>query len=268
MAPVAALARETGIVMRPVQANVSQWDKLTGRDRRVRFTNISTFRSGRLRIERQAQRRHLAGDGCHPVPRSRTRLASTDRQWRPPWIRDHRRIARRTCRRQSRPLLELALLDHRGEVRATFDKFHLVPLGEYVPARRLLPFVDKLTGGAGNFSAGTGPATVRLPGLPSFSPLICYEVIFPGAVLDPGDRPAWLLNLTNDGWFGRSSGPYQHFASARFRSIEEGLPLIRSANSGISGVIDPLGRIVARTELERRRSSTLPCRRHCRRRSS
>jgi apolipoprotein N-acyltransferase len=87
--------------------------------------------------------------------------------------------------------------------------------------------------------------TVHAPGLPPFSPLICYEVIFPGAVTDPKDRPDWLLNVTNDGWFGRSPGPYQHFASARFRAVEEGLPLARAANTGITAMVDPFGRVIA-----------------------
>jgi apolipoprotein N-acyltransferase len=140
----------------------------------------------------------------------------------------------------------LAVIDPTGRIVATADKFHLVPLGEYVPLRDVLgPFVSKLTAGAGDFSAGPGPVTVRVPGLPPFSPLICYEVIFPGAVLDPNDRPGWLLNVTNDGWFGRSPGPYQHFASARFRAVEEGLPLARAANTGITAMVDPFGRVVA-----------------------
>jgi apolipoprotein N-acyltransferase len=75
-------------------------------------------------------------------------------------------------------------------------------------------------------------------------PLICYEIIFPGAAVPDGERPGWLINLTNDGWFGISTGPYQHFQQSRVRAIEEGLPVVRSANTGISAVIDPYGQIV------------------------
>jgi apolipoprotein N-acyltransferase len=140
----------------------------------------------------------------------------------------------------------LAVIDPQARIVATADKFHLVPLGEYVPLHDILgPFINKLTAGAGNFSAGPGPVTVSVPGLPPFSPLICYEVIFPGAVTDSDNRPDWLLNVTNDGWFGQSAGPYQHFASARFRAVEEGLPLARAANTGVTAMVDPYGRVVA-----------------------
>ena len=143
----------------------------------------------------------------------------------------------------------MAAVDRAGKVVGIYDKFHLVPFGEYVPLNRYLPFVSKFTPGVLDFSAGPGPRTLRLPGLPPVGPLICYEVIFPGQVVDRGDRPAWLLNLTNDGWYGISTGPYQHFASARLRAVEEGLPVIRVANTGISGAIDPYGRVLVQTPL-------------------
>ncbi len=133
-------------------------------------------------------------------------------------------------------------VDGRGKIVATYDKFHLVPFGEYMPLRWLLPF-DKITPGAVDFSAGPGPQTIALPGLPPASPLVCYEVIFPGNVTDPRNRAGWLLNVTNDGWFGISSGPHQHLASARLRAVEEGLPLVRAANTGISAIVDSYGRL-------------------------
>jgi apolipoprotein N-acyltransferase len=146
----------------------------------------------------------------------------------------------------------LHALDHTGSITATYDKGHLVPFGEYTPLKGWLG-LDKLAVGAGDFVPGIGPVTIDLEGLPPFSPLICYEVIFPGQVVAAtaaGERrPEWLLNVTNDGWFGQSSGSYQHFANARLRAVEEGLPLVRAANSGISGVIDGYGRIVARLGL-------------------
>lgn len=143
----------------------------------------------------------------------------------------------------------LQALDDGGRIVASYDKFHLVPLGEYLPLRDWLPMED--TVGRGSFEAGPGPRTLRLPGMPPVTVLICYEIIFPGAVVDPRDRPQWILNVTNDAWFGVSSGPYQHLANARMRAIEEGLPLIRSANTGISAVIDAYGRTVSRLGLEK-----------------
>ncbi len=144
----------------------------------------------------------------------------------------------------------LVVLDKADQVEGTYDKFHLVPFGEYVPLAKWLPIEKIASGFAHPFASGPGPRTLHLPGLPPVGPLICYEVIFPGAVADPADRPAWLLNVTNDGWFGRSSGPMQHFAMARVRAVEEGIPLVRAANTGISGVVDPWGRVVAKLGLE------------------
>jgi apolipoprotein N-acyltransferase len=139
------------------------------------------------------------------------------------------------------------VLDREGAIVARYDKRDLVPFGEFLPLRALLSRVGlaKLTHGSIDFQPGPGRQTIALPGLPPVSPLICYEAIFPGSVVDPDLRPGWLLNITNDAWFGRSSGPYQHLAMARLRAIEEGLPLVRSANSGISAVVDPWGRLQA-----------------------
>ncbi len=145
-----------------------------------------------------------------------------------------------------------------GRTLATFDKAHLVPFGEYVPLKGLFRMLDrvfealglgirfqKVVEGGGDFAPGPGPRVIHLPNLPPVSPLICYEVIFPGAVTPDGERPAWLLNITNDAWYGEWAGPHQHLAIARFRSIEEGLPMLRAAGTGISAIIDAHGRVVA-----------------------
>jgi apolipoprotein N-acyltransferase len=139
-------------------------------------------------------------------------------------------------------------VDPDAKIAAGYDKAHLVPFGEYMPWRGVLPF-KKLTAGSIDLSAGPGPRTISLKGLPPFAPLICYEAIFPGAIIGP-ERPAWILNVSNDAWYGRSSGPYQHFAMTRTRAVEEGLPLVRVANNGISGVVDAEGRVLARTSLD------------------
>ncbi len=140
----------------------------------------------------------------------------------------------------------LVALNGQGEILANYDKAHLVPFGEYLPGRAWLPsWLQAVATEGADFSAGPGPRTLRLPGLPPVSPLICYEAIFPGAGVDSADRPHWLLNLTNDAWYGRTAGPHQHFAIAQTRAVEEGMPLVRVANTGISGVVDAYGRVTA-----------------------
>ncbi len=145
----------------------------------------------------------------------------------------------------------LALLDDGGDIVANYDKAHLVPFGEYMPLSHILP-LKKLTPGMMNYSAGPRGKIIEPPlgmGLPPFAPLICYEAIFPGQVSTGPPQPQWILNLTNDAWFGHTAGPYQHLAQARMRAIEQGLPLIRVANTGISAVIDPFGRILGQIPL-------------------
>jgi apolipoprotein N-acyltransferase len=142
-------------------------------------------------------------------------------------------------------------IDHDGSVLSIYDKLHLVPFGEYLPFQdwmEKLGFVQ-LTKVQGGFIPGVRRRTMEMPNAPRALPLICYEAIFPGDVVERDDRPGWIVNLTNDGWFGTSTGPYQHLQQARLRAIEEGLPVVRAANTGISAVIDPLGRIVARLGL-------------------
>ncbi len=144
----------------------------------------------------------------------------------------------------------IAVIDHQGSIRAMYDKHHLVPFGEYFPFRDALEMVfpkgsiRKVTAGLLDFSAGPGPVTLNMPLIPSFSPLVCYEIIFSGQVRALGERPKWLLNLTNNIWFGNSAGPYQYFRMAQMRAVEEGLPVVIVANTGTSALIDPYGRIL------------------------
>jgi apolipoprotein N-acyltransferase len=132
-----------------------------------------------------------------------------------------------------------------------YDKWRLVPGGEFLPFEWLLAPLGfrKVVTVPGSFAAGEGPVTLPVPGAPPAGFLVCYEAIFPERLIDPNDRPQWLINVTNDGWFGKSTGPFQHLAQARLRAIEQGLPIIRAANTGISAVIDPYGRILQRLEI-------------------
>ncbi len=140
-------------------------------------------------------------------------------------------------------------IDSDGTILATYDKVHLVPFGEYFPgvfdailrSVGLREFVNV----PGGFEAGERRVALDVPGLPAIAPGICYEAIFPGAATAEGARPGFILNVTNDAWFGDTPGPRQHFAQARLRSVEEGLPLVRAANTGISAVVDGYGRIVS-----------------------
>jgi len=142
-----------------------------------------------------------------------------------------------------RPYNSLMALSGAGPPVAVYDKWHLVPFGEYQPGWFVLP-VQVVPGGG--FAAGPGPATLHVPGLPPVGALICYEAIFPAQVADAADRPEWLVNVTNDAWFGNSTGPRQHLAAARMRAVEEGLPLMRAANTGISAGFDASGRELGR----------------------
>jgi len=137
-------------------------------------------------------------------------------------------------------------LNKKAQIVGTYNKHHLVPFGEYIPFRKYLKMtpVANSIAGIGDFTRGAGVATLHIGALPVPSPLVCYEGIFPGEVASRTDRPDWLVNVTNDGWYGPTAGPHQHFENVRVRAIEEGLPLARAANTGISAMIDPLGRVL------------------------
>jgi apolipoprotein N-acyltransferase len=133
---------------------------------------------------------------------------------------------------------------------AHYDKHHLVPFGEYLPLEGLLRAVGlaQLAPYDDGFTKGAGPRTMNAGG-PSFAPLVCYEAIFPGRVYPKGERPEWIATVTNDGWFGDSSGPRQHLDQARLRVVETGLPMARSANTGVSALFDATGRVRNRIPL-------------------
>jgi len=167
-----------------------------------------------------------------------------------------RRIQENTGNPNDRALYNSLFATSRdGRIYGRYDKQHLVPFGEYLPFEGLLNSIglQQLTGGRG-FSAGRERNIIQLPGMPPFRTLICYESIFPGTIQPDNPqavKPLWILNITNDSWFGDSDGPWQHLAQARMRAIEEGLPLVRVASTGISTVIDPLGRPVVALDLNR-----------------
>jgi apolipoprotein N-acyltransferase len=145
----------------------------------------------------------------------------------------------------------LAVMNAQGDISDWYYKHHLVPFGEYVPLGDLLGQIGirglAARDGAG-YDVGDGPKVIEIAGVGKLLPLICYELIFPRH-LRTETRPDIILQVTNDAWFGNISGPYQHLAQAKFRAVEQGLPVLRSANTGISAAIDPYGRILAQLAL-------------------
>ena len=157
--------------------------------------------------------------------------------------------------RPRRVFNSILVFGEEGSLVASYDKVHLVPFGEYLPLQPLLEAIGlrQLTRLRGGFDVGPTPRPLlNVPRLPPAAPLICYEAIFAAAVVEGSERPGLLLNVTNDGWFGDTTGPRQHLHQARVRAVEEGLPLVRAANNGISAAVDPYGRILARLDLDAR----------------
>lgn len=236
---------EPGIMLRLVQPNIAQVDKWRSGQREqhvLEQVRMST-------TDAAAVTHVLWAETAVPFPLNQAMGAlSTAAQAAPKngyLLTGAPRIEGRNAER--RAYNSLFVVNPDAKIMAVYDKAHLVPFGEYMPLKDYIP-IPQITGGTG-FTSGDGLTSILLEGLPSFSPLICYEVIFSGAVVNSEERPQWLFNLTNDAWFGDSSGPHQHLAAAQMRAVEEGLPLVRVANTGISAVIDGYGRITGRIPL-------------------
>lgn len=151
--------------------------------------------------------------------------------------------------RKSRYFNSAFLISPRGKVLGRYDKIHLVPFGEYIPLKRLLPFIDRWVEGIGNFSSGKEETILALPQA-KFGVLICYEIIFPALVRKFVKKGAdFLVTITNDAWFGRTSAPYQHLSMATFRAVENRTGLARAANTGITAFIEPTGKISRATRI-------------------
>ena len=142
------------------------------------------------------------------------------------------------------PFNSLFVLNGPDSIAGYYDKWHLVPFGEFPPS--WIPFSVQIV--PGHLEFGSGPKTLSVPGIPPFGPFICYEAIYPAQLIDEADRPDWMVNITNDAWFGNSTGPRQHLAAARLRAVEEGLPLVRAANTGITAAYDSSGRELGRLQ--------------------
>ena len=147
----------------------------------------------------------------------------------------------------------LAAMDYWGQIHDIYGKNHLVPFGEYIPFRQYLPkWIKPVTNMIGQFAQGEKYQTIKLGKYAEFAPLICYEIIFSGQIVRKQNKPKWAVVLTNDGWYGISAGPYQHLVAAQMRAVEEGISVVRSANSGISAVINPYGIITSKIGLAER----------------
>jgi apolipoprotein N-acyltransferase len=247
----AAQVTDTGVRLRIVQANVDQADKWRPENSEEIFTSyLDLTRSGGLDgidlvVWPETAVPFLLAD----APDALALIGEVLPQGTSLLVGSARLVEERDAQgglSVGRIYNSLLVVDDTGAVRDAYDKRHLVPFGEYLPFQDLLESLGfmQMTGVRGGFSEGSGSLLLNVPGAPQARPLICYEIIFPDEIADRGERPGWLLNITNDAWFGSSAGPYQHFHQARVRAVEQGLPLVRAANTGISAVIDPYGRIL------------------------
>jgi apolipoprotein N-acyltransferase len=239
---------QEGPLIRIVQPNVAQSEKMAANDRAAQFQKLIELsrRPGFDRLAAVVWPEVAVPFVVEPGSAALPAMA----QAAPPNGYLLGGMPRGTTNRDDGVWNSLLAIDAKGVIQAHYDKVHLVPFGEYIPWHKEFPPISGAIG-RGSFEVGSSFVTLALPGLPPFSPTICYEAIFPGAVTGPGPRPRWLVNVTNDAWFGTSSGPYQHLTSARLRTIEEGLPMFRAANTGVSAVIDAYGRVLASLDMEK-----------------
>ena len=255
-------AMQPGVMLRIVQANIPQADKWKPENRQWIFERLLTLSTERPQAASEAAGiTHLIWpetsvpflfmlNGDIALPEARTAFADLVGEGTS-FIVGAERIdgTKRPDGKYAvdRVFNSLFVLDGEARLLGTYDKLHLVPFGEYMPFEKIMAAlgITQLTHMNSGFAAGLTRRLMTAPGAPPYAPLICYEAIFPEGVAGDDGRPGWLLNLTNDAWFGTSTGPYQHLHQTRLRAIEQGLPLIRAANTGISAVIDSHGRILA-----------------------
>lgn len=242
-----------GIKLRIVQPNISQDDKWRGENARQIFDKLK-------RMSRQVTPERPGGIGDASVviwPESSVSFFIDESEQGLAELADmlpeDTALVMGALRRdgEGRVFNSVLSFDGGANLVGHYDKWRLVPGGEFLPFESILEPLGfrKVVTVPGSFTSGPGPRNITLPGLEPAAVLICYEAIFPHDLVDPAKRPSWIINVTNDGWFGRSSGPYQHLAQARLRTIEQGLPLARAANTGISAIIDSYGRIEASLDL-------------------
>ncbi len=199
--------------------------------------------TGALRVERPPE---TSADASIPRTTNEKKLPASN---------DARASATTAQKQRTRAYNSLMAFGSEGGLVTVYDKIHLVPFGEYLPFQDALESIglEQLTRIRGGFTAGRSPRPLLdVPGLPPLIALVCYEAIFPAAVVQGADRPSLVLNVTNDGWFGNTTGPRQHLHMARVRAVEEGVPLIRAANNGISAIIDSYGRVLNSLKLDQR----------------
>ena len=238
-----ATAYVPGVRLRIVQPNIPQQQKWREDNARIIFDELKTL-SSQPGLETVT---HLIWpETAVPFLIDESAIANTELR---PLLGGRTSLITGSIRRDIPDVLSavhnsIIVFDGEARVTARYDKWRLVPGGEFLPFRWLLEPIGfrKVVTVPGSFTAGPGPVTLQVGTAPGFGALICYEAIFPQDLVSAVERPQWLVNVTNDGWFGHSTGPYQHLAQARLRTIEQGLPMARAANTGISAVIDPFGR--------------------------